>query len=402
MVKDSSIPLAQKKRKFIICAMTLSRPGTMGGNSKITLEMARCLSDAFDVHFIVPEDKEPTFSENVPASSDVKLHVVSPYLKSEFRHPISSSWFYYHEIRRVLDEVKPTSDDFVYCCGDFHIDSVPCWFLQKRYGFKWLPSAYLFVPGPIENLRRRYGFPLFAYSLAWLYARVYVFLSSLRATGFVITNEDDFKHFPRRFRGGRLFPFYGGVNVGQIPSGPVTKTHDVVFCSRLCVQKGIMGFLDVWKLVHEALPSARFTVIGNGAPAFEAALRRRAEALGIADSIDWLGYVNNEAKYNIYRSSKVMAHATIFDNNGMVAAEALCSGLPVVMYDLPPLRHVYSDGCIKVPYGDKNAFAAALIQQLTGKDASTQTPELTSSLRRKWDWENRVEMFKTWLEHLDK
>lgn len=386
------------QQKFVICAMTLSRPGTMGGNSKITLEMARYLSETYEVHFIVPEDKEPTFTANVPASCGVKLYVVKAYSKSEFRHPIASSWFYYREIRRVLDEIRPGADDFVYCCGDFHIDSVPCWFLQKRYGFKWLPSAYLFVPGPLENLRRKYGFPFLTYSLAWLYARMYVFFASFRAAGFVITNEDDFKHFPQRFRKGRLFPFYGGVNVEQIPSGPVAKTRDLVFCSRLCAQKGIMGFLDVWKRVHDALPSARFTVIGNGTPEFEAALKARAVALGVADSIDWLGYVNNEAKYEIYRSAKVLAHATIFDNNGMVAAEALCSGLPVVMYDLPPLRHVYTDGCVKVPYGDKDAFAAALVRELSGNSAVSMTDELMASLRRKWDWKNRVETFKIWLE----
>lgn len=388
------------RTKFIICAMTLSYPGTMGGNSKITLEMARYLTALYEVHFIVPDDRVETVRQNIPADCGVHIHVVSHYPRSEFRHPIASSRFYYRELKRVLDELKPTKDDFVYGCGDFHYDSVPCYFLQRHYGFCWLPSAYLFVPGPFENLRKKYGFPLFTYFLAWLYARCYVFFSSFRAAGFVITNEDDFRHFPKRMRTKRLFPFYGGVNVEQIPSTPVMKTRDVVFCSRLCPQKGILAFLDVWKRIHEQVPSARFTVIGNGQPAYEARLRMRANELGVADSIDWLGYVNNEAKYEIYRSARVLVHTTIFDNNGMVAAEALCSGLPIVMYDLPPLRTVYTTGCTKVPFGDQAAFADAVVKILSDPETArtaTPSPQQVEELRDYWSWPNRVETFAKWL-----
>ena len=390
------------KPRFIICAMTLSKPGTMGGNSKITLETAKHLGPDWEVHFVVPADKTETFRANVPASVGVRLHEVGVYPKSEFRHPFASSCFYYRELRRVLEEIQAGPDDVLYCNGDFHIDSVPAFLLQRRFGFRWLPSAFLFVPGPFENLRRGYGFPLFTYFLAWLYARFYVFFSCFRSAGWVITNTDDFRHFPGRLRAAdRLFPFYGGVNVDQIPSGPVPKTRDVVFCSRLCAQKGIMGFLDIWKLVHDRLPSARFTVIGNGAPDFERALREKADRLGVAGSVDWLGYVNNEAKYEIYRSARVMVHPTVFDNNGMVAAEALCSGLPVVMYDLPPLRHVYTTGCAKVPFGDRRAFADAIVRLLSddARYASVApSPAQVADLRDFWNWPKRVARFRKWLQ----
>ena len=40
------------KNRLIIIALGLSRPGTMGGNSKIT-----------EVHFILPEEKLPTLTD---------------------------------------------------------------------------------------------------------------------------------------------------------------------------------------------------------------------------------------------------------------------------------------------------------------------------------------------------
>ena len=391
------------KPRLIINGTSLSEPGTMGGNTKIVVETIRHLGRDWDVHVIVPDGKVATVEAAVPERDRVTVHAFPRFPRSEFRHPVASVRHYLRAFRPALDALGAGPSDFFLSASDFHGDAFTSYLLQKRYGFRWLPSAFLFVPGPLENLRRGYGFPLLTYALAWAYARVFLLFAARRATAFVITNTDDFRHFPRRFREKRLFPFYGGVNVDQIPSGSVPKTRDVVFCSRLCAQKGIMGFLDVWKLVHDRLPAARFTVIGNGAPDFERALRAKADRLGVADSIDWLGYVNNEAKYAIYRSARVMVHPTVFDNNGMVAAEALCSGLPVVMYDLPPLRHVYTTGCAKVPFGDKAAFAETVVGLLS--DAAryaSVAPDAAqvADLRAFWDWPNRVASFRAWLEAL--
>ena len=391
------------KPRLIINGTSLSEPGTMGGNTKIVVETIRHLGRDYEVHVVLPEGKVKTVEDAVPERDRVTLHPFPAFPKSEFRHPFACVRHYLRAFRPVLDALGAGPSDFFLSASDFHGDAFTSFLLQRRYGFRWLPSAFLFVPGPVENLRKGYGFPLAAYALAWLYARVFVLFAARRATAFVITNTDDVRHFPKRFRDRRIFPFYGGVNVDQIPAGPVPKTRDVVFCSRLCAQKGIRSFLDVWKLVHDRLPSARFTVIGNGAPDFERALRAKAARLGIDGSVDWLGYVNNEAKYEIYRSARVMVHPTIFDNNGMVAAEALCSGLPVVMYDLPPLRHVYTTGCAKVPFGDKAAFAEEVVRLLSdAAHRASVAPDAAqvAELRSFWDWPNRVAKFRAWVESL--
>ena len=391
------------KPRLIINGTSLSEPGTMGGNTKIVVEAIRHLGRDYDIHVILPEGKVRTVEDAVPERDRATLHPFPAFPKSEFRHPVACVRHYLRAFRPVLDALKTGPDDLFLSASDFHGDAVTSFLLQKRYGFRWLPSAFLFVPGPLENLRKGYGFPLLTYALAWSYARVFLLFATRRAKAFVITNTDDVRHFPKRFRERLLFPFYGGVNVDQIPSGSVPKTRDVVFCSRLCAQKGIMGFLDVWKLVHERLPRARFTVIGNGSADFERSLREKAVRLGVADSIDWLGYVNNEAKYEIYRSARVMVHPTVFDNNGMVAAEALCSGLPVVMYDLPPLRHVYTTGCAKIPFGDKTAFAEEVVRLLS--DAAhyasvAPSDAQVAGLCDFWNWPNRVTRFRSWLESL--
>jgi len=386
--------------RLVISAISISVPGTMGGNSKITIEMARCLARSREIHVIVPASRLRTFTDNLPPDNGVRFHTLADFHGDDKFSPIRSSRWYTKEARRVFGEIGVGASDIVFGCSDFHVDVLTMYALKREFGFKWLPSVFLFVPFVFENLSRGYGFPVVKYIVYWVYQQILFALMKRRATAFVVTNSSDFCRFPGRFRG-RLFDYYGGVNLEQLPTESLPKTRDVVFCSRLHPQKGIDAFLDVWKIVHGKLPNARFSVIGNGEPAYEAYLKAKAFWLGIADSIEWLGYVNNAAKFRIYSASRLFVHPTVFDNNGMVAAEALCTGLPVVMQDIPALRHVYTVGCAKVPYADKAAFAEKIVGLLSDSSklaALAPTSEQLADLRNHWRWESRAEEFAKWLE----
>ena len=374
----------------------------MGGNSKIALEAARCLSDSAEVHFVVPEEKIKTLDDSIGRPPKLLIHTLPAFNKDDKRHPIDAIRHNLGPTRELFTQLDLGEGDIVFAISDFHIDVISLYRLQREFNFKWLPSVFLFVPFIIENLVNGYRFPPVKYLIYWFYQRTLFGLMKRRATGFVVTNESDYHYFPKRFSG-KLFAYYGGVNVDQIPNEPPTKKYDVVFCSRLHPQKGIDSFLDVWKQVLAMRSESQLAIIGNGSEQYEAYLKEKAKDLGISQSIEWLGYVNNEAKFRIYSASRVFVHPTVFDNNGMVAAEALCSGLPVVMQDLPSLRSVYTTGCIKVPFGDKDAFARAIVDLLGNPDLYAATAPSASDiagLREKWRWESRAGQFLEFLRGL--
>ena len=388
-----------KGTRIVLVGFGLSEPGTMGGNTKIALEIARHLSGSREVHLLVPDSKLETVTRAIGNPPGLHVHAVPSFIGSDLRHPFASARHYTNVLRDQCEELHVGANDIVYSCSDFHVDTLPCCRLKKRFAYRWIAVQFLFVPFLIENLIKRYRFPALKYVLVWVYSNLLFRLARRRADAFVITNDSDRRHFPKCFQD-RVFAFYGGVNVDQIPQGDAPKTRDVVFCSRLHPQKGVEGLLDIWAFVHKANPAARLTMIGNGAPEYERKLKEKATRLGIAETIDWLGYVNNEAKYEIYRSARVHVHPTVFDNNGMVAAEALCSGLPVVMYDLPALRHVYTTGCVKIPFGDQKTFAAEVVRLLSDSRhyaSVAPTTEQIADLRKNWDWKTRVERFAEWL-----
>ncbi len=374
----------------------------MGGNSKIILELIRWLARHHSC--LVLTTQPETFRENQVTGPAIEMAVLPAYSRDPVIHHIGMCLHYIREVRSVFSRYGVNSRDIVYCTSDGWADVLPGFLLKRQFRYTWVPTFFLFVPSLAENLVRRYGFPVFKYVVYYVYQRVTLLLLLMRGDRFVITNDADRGHFPRRVQP-RMLAIYGGVNCEQIRQATIdlphpTMRYDALFCSRLHPQKGVDGLLDAWRLVREKCPKARLGIIGNGEPAYETYLQDKARRLGLADSIDWLGYVNNVEKFRLYRQARIFVHATIYDNNGMVAAEALCSGLPVVLYDLPALRHVYTRGCLKVPPGDRQAYAEAIITLLTDPETHQKTkpsPEVCAELQVNWDWQKRAELFDAFL-----
>lgn len=390
--------------RLVVIGHGISPLGTMGGNSKIVLEVLKNLPAS--VSALVVTFKPETFEANGAVGGNIVLAPIPKPAHDDIPHMAQTSRHTLRHTRKVFQEHGVGNNDVVYCVSDFPPDVVPGVVLKREFGYRWIPSLYLFVPSPWQNLRGRYGFPFFKYVLYYAEQRLLFAWMKRRADGFVITNDGDRSHFPKSFRD-RILAIYGGVNTEQIEaafSGQLPETkYDAVFCSRLHPQKGVDGLLDIWRLVMDRIPQARLAIIGNGAHAYEASLRDKAGRLGLAGNIDWLGYVNNIEKYRLYRSSKMLLHTTVYDNNGMVAAEALCSGLPVVMYDLPLLRDLYTDGCLKVPEGDRTAFSDAIVSLLQNADrfdATRPTTAQIEALRQRWDWRKRTELFVEFVKEL--
>ena len=75
------------------------------------------------------------------------------------------------------------------------------------------------------------------------------------------------------------------------------------------------------------LPGLQLAVVGNGThiPAF----RKRAEALGVADRVHFLGSLSDVTP--AYEAADLLVHPTTEDTYAMVVLEALAHGLPVVV-----------------------------------------------------------------------
>lgn len=391
------------KKRIYISAICTSPPNSMGGNTKIILELINNLSDIFN--FIIFTTQPRTFELNIKDTNKIKIiQVISSSKKMNFITFISKTDYVNNYFRDYFSKDKLNKNDYFISASDFAPDVAPIYNLKKKYEFKWVASLFLFIPNPLENLKKNYQFPFFKYLIYFFYQR-YLFRKILKKSDlFLITNDIDKKYFPSKFHD-YILAIYGGINSEQIINAKKISNsklkYEAVFCSRLHPQKGINRLLDIWSSVVKKNPDAILAIIGNGDSKYEKFLKTKAKKLNINRNLIWFGYINNVAKYEIYLKSKIFLHSTIYDNNGMVAAEALCSGLPVIMYDLETFRDLYNEGCIKSREGDIKEFASLIIKMISNNEYYLEVKPDENAIRKFtkfWKWETRSKIFKDFID----
>lgn len=113
----------------------------------------------------------------------------------------------------------------------------------------------------------------------------------------------------------------------------------VLFVGRLVRHKGIENFLEAARLV----PEAQWVVVGEGP--WRGRLGEYARALGAAN-VRFLGRVPQGDLPRIYATSDLLVLPSVsrLEAFGTVALEAMASGRPVVLSDIPGVREVITHG----------------------------------------------------------
>ena len=115
---------------------------------------------------------------------------------------------------------------------------------------------------------------------------------------------------------------------GPAPDTPRATVPTLVCVARLDPIKGIDRLLEALALARRSVPDLRLELIGPGE---SAPFRARAQRLGIADAVDFRGFISPEEK----RVALTRAHAVCLFSRSeglpLAAIEAMACGTPVVI-----------------------------------------------------------------------
>jgi glycosyltransferase involved in cell wall biosynthesis len=105
---------------------------------------------------------------------------------------------------------------------------------------------------------------------------------------------------------------------------------------------------------------AHFVAVGHGNMVEE--MRAAFKRLGVADRVHFAGSLQGEDLINAYHALNLFAFASKSETQGMVIAEAMSAGLPVVALNAPAVEDIVKDryNGRAVSEEDPDAFAAAL------------------------------------------
>lgn len=128
--------------------------------------------------------------------------------------------------------------------------------------------------------------------------------------------------------------------------------------ARFVPEKGLDVFLDALEILHRRGVAVRARIGGDGPERDN--LKEQADGLGIADRVDFLGWVNDRAAF--YAALDMYCLPSRAETFGIVVLEALQHKLPVVATNCNGVRQL-ADGRhvgLFVPVEDANALADAI------------------------------------------
>lgn len=158
---------------------------------------------------------------------------------------------------------------------------------------------------------------------------------------------------------------HNGVDAARITAaaaGSARVPGKLVCAGRLIGVKGQVTLLRALPRILEAEPIVRLTLIGAGPD--EAHLRGLAASLGVADEVRFAGWLPREQTVREMASAAavVVPSDGTQEGFGLVVAEAMASGAPVVASDIAVFREVLCGeqcGWLFTP-GDPQALAATV------------------------------------------
>ena len=123
------------------------------------------------------------------------------------------------------------------------------------------------------------------------------------------------------------------------------------------------------RLPEEVRKKTPLVMIGGGWEGGAESAAGRARALGIAEDVRFLGWVDDRWLPAFYRQAGVFALPSREETFGRCVLEAMACGTPCVVNDIPIMHEVTAGHAAIVDFRDAAAVAAALTRADGGRDA---------------------------------
>lgn len=143
------------------------------------------------------------------------------------------------------------------------------------------------------------------------------------------------------------------VDIDDIPLKPSWKrTGEILFLSRIHVKKGINFLIEAVAAINEECkkkgarcPISRCTIAGDGDAVYMEELRDMATQLGVEHIMDFIGGVYGNGKWDLFKRADLFVLPTHSENFGIVVAEALACGTPVITTKGTPWHELETRHC---------------------------------------------------------
>jgi glycosyltransferase involved in cell wall biosynthesis len=194
----------------------------------------------------------------------------------------------------------------------------------------------------------------------------------------------------------RITVVHNGTDPAPPRQRPRGDVPTVVCVGRLVPHKRIEHAMDAVAKARAELSGVRLVVVGSGW--WSERLHEYADELGIADAVEFRGFVTEDGKHAAYDDAWLLALPSLKEGWGLVVGEAAAHGVPAVAYRSAggPNESVH-DGSSGVIVDDHAEFCAEVLDLLRD---GTRLATLSDGAVRTADHRSWEQAVQAWAEIL--
>lgn len=277
---------------------------SQGGVSIYMQLLAKELGKLVDLHVVTRGSPNPVKIENAT------VHYIDSSLLGGMKRGFGA----------LLDEIRP---DVVHVNG--------CWMPQCALAQRWAQRAgckvVLTPHGMLEPWIIRRHYYTRKLPALWLYQkRAVAAADCLHATA-----ESERDNILKLGYNTNVEVIANGIDVENIVMKQSwRRTRKILFLSRVHVKKGIEMLIEAAARLKNELNLYEVIVAGEGDADYIDGLKAGTARAGLGEMVRFVGGVYGEKKWAVLRETDVLVLPTFSENFGIVVAEALACGTPVI------------------------------------------------------------------------
>lgn len=138
----------------------------------------------------------------------------------------------------------------------------------------------------------------------------------------------------------------------------------ILFLSRVHEKKGINFLIEAVAQLRSVLGDIRIKIAGEGDEKYIGELMDLSRRLCVDDIVEFVGGVYGDSKWKLYKGASVFVLPTYCENFGIVVAEALACGIPVITTKGTPWEELFDRNCGWWTNVDTKSIKNALVEFL--------------------------------------
>ena len=174
--------------------------------------------------------------------------------------------------------------------------------------------------------------------------------------------------------------------------GSARAEQTILWVGRADPYKNLAGLIEAFAALRQQYQMpVELRIVGPKDRRYPEALRR-ADSLGVADAVTWLGYLSDDRLVSEYQHADVFVQPSLYEGFGLSLLEAFACGTPVICSNKGSLPEVAGGAALIVEPQDMIGLTEALRRVLTDLSLARDMRERGLRQARKFTWEATARM----------